>query len=375
MDTRAPPHGPPGRHERRSRREPHGRESDAQHEPREAAVDVRASVAAALVAALVVLAVVAGSRGLRDFDSALVGYATATVFLAFGVTYRYVVWVQSPPARRWLRRGWRAFLSWRNFRRAPGRVPRALVVHLGLQRFIAARGRGRWLAHQTLFWGVVLATLVTFPLTFGWIRFEARPRTTDGYTSYVAGVETGSFDATSVFGWLVFHVLDIAAVLVIAGAGWFLWRRFRDREVAVVQGLGSDLVPLVALITVSVTGLLLTFSSLALDGRYYDFLAILHMASVVLTLLYIPFGKFFHVVQRPASVGVQVAKAAALARDGPARCRRCGAPFETAEFVADLQATMGELGLGFAEWADTCPRCKRVARGRAYLRQVKGGFR
>jgi len=223
--------------------------------------------------------------------------------------------------------------------------------------------------------GVVLATLVTFPLTFGWIRFEARPRTTDGYTSYVAGVETGSFDATSVFGWLVFHVLDIAAVLVIAGAGWFLWRRFRDREVAVVQGLGSDLVPLVALITVSVTGLLLTFSSLALDGRYYDFLAILHMASVVLTLLYIPFGKFFHVVQRPASVGVQVAKAAALARDGPARCRRCGAPFETAEFVADLQATMGELGLGFAEWADTCPRCKRVARGRAYLRQVKGGFR
>jgi hypothetical protein len=338
-------------------------------------VDVRASVVAAVVAGAVVVAIVAGSRGLRDFDAALVGYATATVFLAFGVTYRYMVWVQSPPARRWLRRGWGSFLSWRNFRRAPGRVPVALVRNLGLQRFIGARGTDRWLAHQAVFWGVVLATLVTFPLTFGWFRFEARAGTVSDYTSFVAGVEVGSFDATSVFGWMVFHVLDISAVLVIAGAGWFLWRRFRDREVAVVQRLGHDVVPLVALIVISVTGLLLTFSSLVLDGRFYDFLAILHMASVVLTLLYIPFGKLFHVVQRPASLGVQVAKAAALERGGPAICRRCREPFETEEFVADLQATMGELGLGFAEWTETCPRCKRVARGQAYLHDVKGGFR
>ncbi len=30
-----------------------------------------------------------GSRNLRHFDAALVGYATATVMLAFGVVYRY----------------------------------------------------------------------------------------------------------------------------------------------------------------------------------------------------------------------------------------------------------------------------------------------
>ena len=39
-------------------------------------------------ALLVALAIWVGSRGLRYFDAALVGNATATVFLAFGVTYR-----------------------------------------------------------------------------------------------------------------------------------------------------------------------------------------------------------------------------------------------------------------------------------------------
>jgi hypothetical protein len=56
-------------------------------------------------------------------------------------------------------------------------------------------------------------------------------------------------------------------------------------------------------------------------------------------------------------------------------CRRCGEGFETAEFVADLQSTMSELGLGFGGWTETCPRCKRVERGVAYLHEVKGGFR
>jgi len=43
------------------------------------------------------------------------------------------------------------------------------------------------------------------------------------------------------------------------------------------------------------------------------------MATVVLTLVFIPFGKFFHVIQRPASIGVEVYKRAALERDGVLR--------------------------------------------------------
>ena len=266
-----------------------------------------------------------GSRGLRYFDAALVGYATATVFLAFGVVYRYAVWVSSPPARRYLRRGWQAFFSWRNFRRLPTAVPRSVLGYLGFQTFLRARGRGRWLAHQLVFWGVVLATLITFPLTFGWLAFLSDTATGPGYTIYVLGFRTVSFDALSLLGWVVFHGLDIAAVLVLAGCGWFLWRRFRHREATTGQRFGYDFFPLIGLVAISVTGLLLTFSSWLLEGRSYDFLAIAHMATVVLTLVFIPFGKFFHVIQRPASVGVEIYKRASLERDGVFLCRRCGA--------------------------------------------------
>src|SRR3954470_15432111 len=44
-------------------------------------------VATALLASLIVL----GSRNLRHFDAALVGYTFATLFAAFGITYRYAM--------------------------------------------------------------------------------------------------------------------------------------------------------------------------------------------------------------------------------------------------------------------------------------------
>jgi hypothetical protein len=96
---------------------------------------------------------------------------------------------------------------------------------------------------------------------------------------------------------------------------------------------------------------------------------------VVLTLVFIPFGKFFHVIQRPASVGVEVYKRTSIEREGVFACRRCGEPIEAVTFVKDLEATMGELGLRYGKWIETCPRCKRVERGRAYLRDVNRGFR
>lgn len=340
------------------------------HRPR---VDPIASAAGAGAAVLLSAAIILGSRGLRNFDAALIGYSTATVFLAFGVVYRYVVWVQSPPARRYFLRGWQTFFSLSNFRRFPSLIPRALVSNLSLQSFIRRRGTARWLAHQALFWGVLGATLITFPLTFGWIHFRATA-TGRGYHLFVWGFRTFRFDPLSWFGWLVFHALDITAVLVLGGCAFFLLRRFRDREATTGQRFGFDFLPLVALVTIAVTGLLLTFSSLLLEGRGYEFLAIIHMITVVLTLVFIPFGKFFHVIQRPASIGVDAYKRAALEREGVFHCRRCGEPLEAKTFVRDLETTMSELELGFGSWVETCPRCKRLARGEGYLSQVKRGF-
>jgi hypothetical protein len=336
--------------------------------------DPGATGIAILVALLVSAAIFFGSGGLRHFDAALIGYATATVFLAFGVTYRYVVWVKSPPAWRYLVQGWRAFLSFKHFLRFPSFVPKQLASNLAFQTFIKERGFARWAAHQAIFWGVVFATLITFPLTFGWIHFRA-VQGGSAYAMFVLGVNVMTFDPLSLLGWLAFHGLDITAVLVIAGCSYYLWRRFRDREAMTDQHFAMDLLPLVALIAISVTGLLLTMSASLLDGRYYDFLAILHMGAVVLTLVFIPFGKFFHVIQRPASVGVQVFKATSVEDRGVFTCRRCGEELEGVAYVEDLEKTVAELGLGYEEWVETCPRCKRVERGEAYREAVKEGFR
>ncbi|MFE7140343.1 MFS transporter [Streptomyces sp. NPDC057644] len=338
-------------------------------------VTTRATLAGVAVSALLIVAIVLGSRMLRNFDSALLPYAVATVFLAFGVAYRYTVWISAPGARRLFKQGWRSLFSMENFRRAPTALPRMIATYLGFQKFLGARSHARWAAHQLIFWGCVLAALITFPLTWGWFTFTSGTGSGPGYEMRIWGFKILGFDSLNILGWLMFHGLDIAAVLVIPGASYFLWRRMKDRGAVTGQRFAYDLVPLIALIVISVTGLLLTFSSVFLHGGGYQFLAILHMVSVVFTLIYIPFGKFFHIVQRPAAVGMQLFKYTGRKDDEVFACRRCEEPIDTGPYVENLRGTMRDLSLDFDAWAEYCPRCKRVLRGSAYLSHVKKGFK
>ncbi|MEV6552732.1 MFS transporter [Streptomyces sp. NPDC051597] len=338
-------------------------------------VALRATAAGTALSLLLILAIVFGSRRLKDFDSALLPYACATVFLAFGVAYRYTVWVSSPGARRLLTQGWRSLFSVANFRRAPTALPRMAATYLGLQKFLGARSHARWAAHQLVFWGCLLAAAITFPLTWGWFTFTSSTGSGPGYEMRIWGLKILGFDSLNLLGRLMFHGLDIAALLVIPGASYFLWRRMKDRGAITGQRFAYDLVPLLLLIVVSVTGLLLTFSSVFLHGGGYEFLAVLHMVSVVFTLIYIPFGKFFHIVQRPAAVGMQLFKYTARQDEQVFPCRRCGEPVDTAPYVENLRGTMRDLRLGFDAWAEYCPRCKRVLRGSAYLAHVKKGYK
>ena len=110
-------------------------------------------------------------------------------------------------------------------------------------------------------------------------------------------------------------------------------RRMADRGAEAVQQFGEDMLPLVMLFAISVTGLMLTASYTWMKGYAYDFLAILHAVTVILTLLWLPFGKFFHIFQRPAQLGVSFYKDAGR-RGEQAKCARCGNPFAPAMMVA-----------------------------------------
>lgn len=332
---------------------------------RSARVDVaRATGWGLFTASLVVAAIYFGSRRLRDFDAALVPYAGASVFSAFGLGYRYSMWLTKPPTRLYWWRGWRLVF-------APSRVvgnlshlARLFAVNIVAQRFIEKRSPLRWAAHWCIFWGSILAAAVTFPLSFGWIRFETADEAQRTYQAFVFGLRAFRFDLSSWVAPLVFNVLDVSAVLVLAGVILALWRRGRDRGALAVQQLANDLLPLVMLFAVSITGLFLTASTHFMRGLHYGFLSQLHAVTVIFTLLYLPFGKFFHIFQRPAQLGVAFYREAG-AESGQARCAVCGAPFASRMHVDDLKQVERELDIRFADAAggvhyqDVCPQCRR----------------
>jgi hypothetical protein len=217
---------------------------------------------------------------------------------------------------------------------------------------------------------------ITIPLTLGLLHFQSVGQQADRYQVYISRVGTVKFDAQSIVGWLFFHALDIAAVLVLAGVFIFLRRRLRDPGALATERSG-DFLALAGLFAVSITGIFLTVSSAFLDGQFYAALNTLHAVTVILGLMYIPFGKLFHIFQRPGNLGVAYYKRANA--DGPAAvCRVCGEEYASAQQVADLEAVLPEVGFDYSidgggSYQQTCPRCRRSSVALAQSARV-GGF-
>lgn len=327
---------------------------------------------ATLLSAMLVAAIVVGSRNLENFDPALVIYTFAVVFAFWGVVYHYRVWLQKPPTRVYWERGWQ-LLRQHGLGPSCALLARVAVSHLGVQGFIGRRSRLRWAMHQCLFWGCLLAAAVTFPLVFGWIHFASVPSLPDWYVAHVFGFPTIRFWAESPLGFLMFHALDISAVLVLAGIALSLLRRLRDAGAQAVQEYTQDFLPLIILFAISVTGLALTASTTWLRGAFYPFLAILHAVCVIGGLLYLPFGKFFHIFQRPAQLGVKLYQQVGETSEG-AHCVRCGERFASAMQIGDLRGILPELGFDYTldddgrAWVDVCPACKRKSLALAQMR-------
>ena len=314
-----------------------------------------------IVAGLIVL----GSRNLAHFDAALVGYTFAVLFATFGITYRYSMWLQRPPTALYWKRGWQVFLQPRHLAKNVKEWFVRVPSDFGLNVFILQRGKLRWAAHMLLMWGCIIAIAITFPLVFGWVHFETLPNNFDWYRAYLFGFPTFAFPIHSIFGFIVFHGLVWASIMVTAGVMLAMRRRMRDHGAAALQQFGEDFLPLILLFAISVTGLMLTASYTWMKGYAYDFLAIIHAITVIFTLLWLPFGKFFHIFQRPAQLGVSFYKDVGQ-REEPAHCRRCGVPFTSRMHVEDLIKVEEQLGYRYQiknhpaehyQWI--CPPCRR----------------
>lgn len=234
----------------------------------------RAAIASAVVTAITLVIIYIGSQGLKAFDSALIGYAVATVFAIAALTYRYTLWLGRPPTWRYFRAGWTEFLSWRNFRRYTLLIPKAWWTDIFGQTFIFRRSPLRWLMHQAIFWGVLISLFVTVPLTFGWIRFTLVG--TDEYQAWFFGFPVITFPIEAGTGFAIFHILDFTAILLSIGIGIALWRRVNDIGLLSTQRFGFDLVPLVLLFAIAITGLALTASYEWWEGKFYWFLSLTH---------------------------------------------------------------------------------------------------
>ena len=345
-------------------------------------------------ALLLTLLIALGSRGFHWFDAALIGYAVAAIFATAAVTYKYAFWLSRPSTGRYWRRSWRLFFSYENFRQYTLLIPKA-ILDLFSQQFIRRRGWYRWFAHQCIFWGVLLSCMVTFPLVFGWLRFTQTP---DGlYQIWFFGFP---LLALSVHGFLLFmaiHALDFTALLLLAGLLLAFHRRFHDLALISIQRFRFDLVPLAMLLAIVVTGLALTADSTWLSGAYYWYISLVHEATVVIWLISLPFGKFFHIIERPATVGIELYWHTGENTEMQ-KCARCQEDFAPVRFIQDLKKTLNDVGENYTLlnvpapseqvqaylttgpmslassgptehlwWQDLCPRCKRVMRAQANM--------
>jgi hypothetical protein len=200
------------------------------------------------------------------------------------------------------------------------------------------------------------------------------------YRVMLFGFPTLSFHVESLLGTFIFHGLVWASLLVILGVMIAMRRRMRDRDAAAMQTFAEDIMPLVLLFAISVTGLMLVVSYEWMHGYAYEFLAIVHAAVVIITLVWLPFGKFFHIFQRPAQLGVSFYKDAG-ARGEQALCARCGQAFASKMHVEDLIEVERQLGYRYEtpgaaidHYQRICPRCRRLlpalAQGRLWRKTM-----
>lgn len=308
-----------------------------------------------VICALFILSMI-GTRMFTHIDLNLYGYAVGTFVFIGGFCYRYISWADRPPTKIFIKKGLKLL-----FRKS---TPKTSVEHLVTHTFIRNRGIYRWTQHILIGGGCVLAALVTFPLVFGWLYFTME---VNGYYTIVfMGLDIMRIKADGIMMLFNANALNISSFLVIAGVTMAIYRRIKNMQARAEQTYFYDFLPLHLLLFVSVTGLTLPFSNLFLAGAGHPTLTLIHEFSVIITLLYIPFGKLAHFPFRPVSVLAKNYREHYM-EESPFECKVCGDTYVSTEQAGDVVKVLAENQIDFEKeegfhLAELCLPCRRKYR-------------
>jgi hypothetical protein len=296
-----------------------------------------------------------GTRMFTHIDLNLYGYMVGTIVFLGGFFYRFIAWGERPPTKIFIKKGLKLL-----FRKS---TPKTTTEHLVTYRFIWNRGIYRWTQHILMGWGCVLAAFVTFPLVFGWMYFTMEE---NGYYTVVGmGIDIMTIKASGALGYLFYNALNISAVMVITGVSMIIYRRLKNMQARAEQTVVYDFLPLYLLLFVSITGIALTFINMFLHGWGHSIMSLIHQYSVIVTLIYLPFGKLAHIPFRPVSIFARNYREH-YAGQSMKHCKVCGEGFVSTEQSNDVVHVLDVNHMEFKKedfhLAELCLPCRRKYR-------------
>jgi hypothetical protein len=296
-----------------------------------------------------------GTRMFTHIDLNLYGYMVGTIVFLGGFFYRFIAWGERPPTKIFIKKGLKLL-----FRKS---TPKTTTEHLITYRFIWNRGIYRWTQHILMGWGCVLAAFVTFPLVFGWMYFTMEE---NGYYTVVGmGIDIMTIKADGALGYLFYNALNISAVMVITGVSMIIYRRLKNMQARAEQTVVYDFLPLYLLLFVSITGIALTFINMFLHGWGHSIMSLIHQYSVIVTLIYLPFGKLAHIPFRPVSIFARNYREH-YAGQSMKHCKVCGEGFVSTEQSNDVVHVLDVNHMEFKKedfhLAELCLPCRRKYR-------------
>ena len=324
----------------------------------------RNAASAAIVTGVSAWLLVWTSWQVFEFDPALFLYAEALVLSLTFVVYRLTIWGHRPPTAILYRRALAQLRSCPRKTSLLFFLGQRIVAYFVFNRFVWKRGWHRWSAHWPIMVGCLMALAIVVPLILGWVWFETPADDLHTYQVMLFGQHVRTLPIDGWEAFLAFHGLVWASLPVLIGCCMALSRRLRDRGDQATQTFEHDYLPLLLLLSVTITGLLLTLSYSAWEGFLHAPLAAIHCAVVCATLLWLPYSKLFHIPQRSLKLAHMIYQHESPAA-GRQICDDCGETFADVQQIQDLMSVQQQLGyqyeMGESHYQAICPRCRRAA--------------